>query len=310
MIEVKNVTKYYSNVKAVNDLSFNIQKGEIVGFLGPNGAGKSTTLKIMSGLIRPSSGSVSIFGFDVFLHPIEAKAKIGYLSEKNPLYEEYSVEEYLKFIARIKGLTNINKEIQSVADKVFISKVMGKTIKTLSKGYKQRVGLAAALLGGPELLLLDEPTVGLDPNQIVDIRNVIKSLGATSTILLSTHILQEVSAICDKVIIINEGNLIAIDEPENLSRRLSGENRLILTVKNYNPDVANSLKNIDAISNVEVENDQDLTKLLIFSQSETEIQNDVLSILLNKDVQIIEMKLDALSLETIFQKLTKGQDNA
>lgn len=309
MIEVKNVTKYYSNLKAVNDLSFNIQKGEIVGFLGPNGAGKSTTLKIMSGLLRPSSGTVSIFGIDIFLNPIEAKTKIGYLSEKNPLYEEYSVEEYLKFICRIKGLTAIKQKIESVSNKVFISKVMAKTIKTLSKGYKQRVGLAAALLGNPELLLLDEPTVGLDPNQIVDIRNVIKSLGETTTILLSTHIIQEVSAICDKVIIINEGNLIAIDEPDNLSRRLSGENRLMLTVKNYNSDITNSLKNIDAISNVEVEIAQNLTKIIVFYQSEIEIQNKVLSILLSRGVQISEMKLDTLSLETIFQKLTKGQDN-
>jgi ABC-2 type transport system ATP-binding protein len=217
-IEVKNLTKIYGEQKAINNISFNIGKGEIVGFLGPNGAGKSTTMKILTGYLKPTQGIAQICGIDVTLNPLAAKQKIGYLPEANPLYFEMYVKEYLQFIAGMHSLQNISTTVNTVISLVGLQVEQHKKIGQLSKGYKQRVGLAAALIHQPEVLILDEPTSGLDPNQIIEIRNVIKEQGKNKTVLFSSHILQEVQAICQRIIIINKGVIVADDAIENIAK--------------------------------------------------------------------------------------------
>ena len=218
-IEINNVTKIYGEQKAVNNISFSIKKGEIVGFLGPNGAGKSTTLKIITGYLAATSGTVKVAGLDISKHPIECKQKIGYLPESNPLYLDMYVKEYLNFIAGVHQV----KSLGDIIEKVGLQVEQNKKIAQLSKGYKQRVGLAAALIHQPEVLILDEPTSGLDPNQIKEIRNLIKEQGRNKTVLFSSHILQEVTAICNRIIIINKGNIVADDSLHNLTKNGSLE---------------------------------------------------------------------------------------
>ncbi len=225
-IEINNLTKIYGEQKAINNISFSIKKGEIVGFLGPNGAGKSTTLKIITGYLSATIGSVKIAGLDIKTHPIECKQKIGYLPESNPLYLDMYVKEYLNFIAgvhRNKSLVIGQKALEEIINKVGLQLEQNKKIAQLSKGYKQRVGLAAALIHQPEVLILDEPTSGLDPNQIIEIRNLIKEQGKDKTVLFSSHILQEVTAICNRIIIINKGNIVADDSLQNLTKNGSLE---------------------------------------------------------------------------------------
>ena len=225
-IEINNLTKIYGEQKAVNNISFTINKGEIVGFLGPNGAGKSTTLKIITGYLAATNGSVKVAGLDITKHPIECKQKIGYLPESNPLYLDMYVKEYLNFIAgvhRIKSSIIGQKSLEDIIEKVGLEVEQNKKIAQLSKGYKQRVGLAAALIHQPEVLILDEPTSGLDPNQIIEIRNLIKEQGKDKTVLFSSHILQEVTAICNRIIIINKGTIVADDSLENLTKKGSLE---------------------------------------------------------------------------------------
>jgi len=225
-IEINNLTKVYREQKAVNNISFTINKGEIVGFLGPNGAGKSTTLKIITGYLAATSGTVKVAGLDIATHPIECKQKIGYLPESNPLYNDMYVKEYLNFIAgvhRNKTLVIGHKSLEEIIKKVGLQLEQNKKIAQLSKGYKQRVGLAAALIHQPEVLILDEPTSGLDPNQIIEIRNLIKEQGKDKTVLFSSHILQEVTEICNRIIIINKGIIVADDSLENLTKKGSLE---------------------------------------------------------------------------------------
>ena len=220
MIEVNNLTKQYGQHKAVDNISFKVEKGEILGFLGPNGAGKSTTMNIITGYISATEGTVKVDGFDILEQPGEVKKRIGYLPELPPLYMDMTVEEYLTFVCNIKKVS-VHKQkemLGKVMNAVKITDMRKRLIKNLSKGYKQRVGLAQAMIGEPQVLILDEPTVGLDPKQIIEIRNVIKSLGKDHTIILSSHILSEVSAVCDRVLIINKGKIVAIDTPENLAK--------------------------------------------------------------------------------------------
>lgn len=225
-IEINNLTKVYGEQKAVNNISFTINKGEIVGFLGPNGAGKSTTLKIITGYLPATSGTVKVAGLDIATNPIECKQKIGYLPESNPLYNDMYVKEYLNFIAGVhhnKSLGIGHQSLEEIINKVGLQLEQNKKIAQLSKGYKQRVGLAAALIHQPEVLILDEPTSGLDPNQIIEIRNLIKEQGKDKTVLFSSHILQEVTAICNRIIIINKGNIVADDSLQNLTKNGSLE---------------------------------------------------------------------------------------
>ena len=248
MIEVKNLKKRYGNKLAVNDVSFTVENGEILGFLGPNGAGKSTTMNIITGYLSSTEGSVTIDGCEILEDPIGAKSKIGYLPEFPPLYPDMTVIKYLEFMYDLKKVKLPKKaHIAEVCDLVKITHVKDRVIKNLSKGYKQRVGLAQALLGNPELLILDEPTVGLDPKQIIEIRNLIKSLGKKHTVILSSHVLPEVQATCDRVIVINKGSIVADDTPENLSKKLTGEHKLVVRIDGREQEVYSTLRAIDGM---------------------------------------------------------------
>ena len=254
MIEVKNLVKKYGTHVAVDSLTFTVEKGQIYGFLGPNGAGKSTTMNIITGYLAATGGSVAIDGFDILKKPSTAKKKIGYLPEFPPLYMDMTVSEYLRFAAELKKIKKIERTgmIDDVMELTKITDAGCRLIKNLSKGYKQRVGLAQALLGYPEVLILDEPTSGLDPKQIIEIRDLIKSLGNRHTVILSSHILSEVSAVCDHILILSHGKLVASDTPENLSRRMTGENVLELTIKGKKTYLLNLLNEIEGVKSVEL----------------------------------------------------------
>ncbi|PIS29260.1 MAG: MFS transporter, partial [Candidatus Marinimicrobia bacterium CG08_land_8_20_14_0_20_45_22] len=255
MIEVKNLVKHYGSVLAVDDISFTVEKGEILGFLGPNAAGKTTTMRIITGFMPASSGTVRVAGFDVFDQGIEVKKRIGYLPENPPLYSDMRVVDYLRFVAAIKGVDKktIDVEIHRVAERMAITDVLEKHISKLSKGYKQRVGLAQALLNNPPLLVLDEPTVGLDPKQIIEVRELIKSLAYEHTVILSTHILPEVSMTCNRVVIINEGKVVAMDTPDNLTARLKGSESILLEVEGAIQDIQNELEKTPNVLSVAVQ---------------------------------------------------------
>ena len=260
MIEVKNLVKDYGKYHAVKDISFSVPDGQIVGLLGPNGAGKSTTMNIMTGYISATSGEVKVGGYDILEQPIQAKKLIGYLPEIPPLYEDMTVAEYLNFICDLKGIrkkTEKESSIDEVTEAVKISDMKGRLIKNLSKGYKQRVGLAQALIGNPPLLILDEPTVGLDPNQIIEIRALIKSLGQKHTIILSSHILSEVNAICDYVLIIDKGTLVAEDTPEHLSEDFSDTDNINMSVKGSREQIEEVLKVSEYIRDYKIIDEKD-----------------------------------------------------
>ncbi len=254
MIEVKNLTKKYGNTTAVSDLSFTITPGKIYGFLGPNGAGKSTTMNIITGCLAATSGDVKIGGYDIFEQPKEAKSLVGYLPELPPLYMDQTVREYLYFVARAKGLKKpeIYEEIEAAIQQVYIGDVAHKMIKHLSKGYRQRVGIAQALLGNPEIIILDEPTVGLDPVQIIEIRDLIKALGENHTVILSSHILSEIQAICDEVLIIHKGKLVAFDKMENLSRTLAFSNTIDICCEAKADELHELLANVAGITSIQI----------------------------------------------------------
>ena len=245
MIEVKNITKKYGKFTAVDNLNFKVEDHEIMGFLGPNGAGKSTTMNMITGYIEPTKGKIIVNGYDISKTPKKAKRQIGYMPESVPLYNDLTVREFIKYMADLKNVKRSEKkaEIEKVLEETGTKSVENKLIKNISRGYKQRVSMAGALIGNPDILILDEPTVGLDPKQITEIRNLIKKLGKTHTIILSSHILSEVSQICNKVIIINKGKILAIDTPENLEKQTQSENNIIITVE----DSKNKMKTIKEI---------------------------------------------------------------
>ena len=249
MIEIQNLTKRYGQIKAVNNLNFTVEKGEILGFLGPNGAGKSTTMNIITGYIPSSEGTVKVCGYDIMENPKEVKKRVGYLPEQPPVYMDMTVDDYLSFAADLKLVDKKLKrnQISDIMELVKIGDHRNRLIKNLSKGYKQRVGLAQALIGSPEVLVLDEPTVGLDPKQIIEIRKLIKALGKDHTIILSSHILPEVSAVCERVVIINKGEICAIDTPDNLSKGFGTASKLSVTVAGPKSSVINTIKEIYGI---------------------------------------------------------------
>lgn len=309
MIEVKNLVKNYGKYEAVKGISFKVDTGEVVGFLGPNGAGKSTTMNIITGYISASSGEVSIDGFDILKNPKEAKKRIGYLPEIPPLYTDMTVTEYLEFVADLKGIkkNEIKPMLADIMDKIKITHVSGKVIKNLSKGYRQRVGLAQALVGYPEVLILDEPTVGLDPKQIIEIRDVIKELSKTHTIILSSHILSEVSAVCNRVIIINKGRVIAVDTPERLSDNL-GQNSIKVKVKGDRDAVLSAFKEDTSFTSAEEEytNEDGTVELVIKGAENTDPREAAFDNAVRNGFKLLMLKSDKMSLEEVFLQVTEN----
>jgi ABC-2 type transport system ATP-binding protein len=308
LIEVKNLVKRYGNQIAVDHLSFTVEKGQILGFLGPNGAGKTTTMNIITGYISATEGSVTINGVDVFEEPEEVKKMIGYLPEFPPLYPDMTIREYLSFVADIKKVPKNEKKqmINDVMKSTMILPMADRLIKHLSKGYKQRVGLAQAILGYPELIILDEPTVGLDPKQIIEIRELIKELSKKHTIILSSHIMQEVSAVCDTILIIDRGKLILIDKTENLSARLGATGGMRLSVKGNKTTIINALKKVRRIKKIK-ENQpisEGVVELTVYCNENEDIREEVFQVLVEAKTTILEMQSLRMSLEDIFLKVT------
>lgn len=311
MIEVSNLVKRYGDHTAVDHLSFQIEKGKIYGFLGPNGAGKSTTMNMITGYIASTEGTVTIDGHDILEEPEKAKKCIGYLPEQPPLYFDMTVLEYMKFAADLKKIPKDKKKamIEEVMDMVKITDMKNRLIKNLSKGYRQRVGLAQAILGYPEVIILDEPTVGLDPKQIIEIRDLIKSLKKKHTVILSSHILSEVRAVCDYVLIISHGKLVASDTPDNLERLAAGSNSLLMKVKGEKDTIRKNLETIEGVTGVEMscDTDEELWKTKVSIEENVDIREEVFYAMAKADCPIYEMQVKRVSLEDVFLELTEGE---
>ena len=310
MIEVKNVTKKYGKAVAVEDISFTINDGEIVGLLGPNGAGKSTTMNILTGYIEQTSGEVTIEGYNTLKKPKKAKKQIGYMPEGVPLYTDLTVKEFVTYMAELKQVNRKEKKekVKKVIEQTGLKEVENKLTKNLSRGYKQRVSLAGALVGEPKILILDEPTVGLDPKQITEIRSLIKELGKTHTVILSSHILSEVSQICNKVIIINKGKIVAIDTPEKLENKVSKNNCIYVTVEDTENKIKTMKDKIKEIKNIElVQENEDKTKqYLIEADKDVDLRKKIFSEFAKENITIFEMKKADTTLEDAFMKLIEG----
>ena len=308
MIEVNNLVKRYGNRNVVDNLSFTVEKGQIVGFLGPNGAGKSTTMNIITGYISATDGSVRVNGYDIYDEPEKVKESIGYLPEQPPLYPDMKVREYLSFVADLKKVKRDKKEkmLRKVMMATKIKDVSERLIKHLSKGYKQRVGLAGAMIGDPEILILDEPTVGLDPKQIIEIRNLIRELSKEHTILLSSHIMQEVSAVCNQIMIINQGKLILSDTPEKIPNHIAQTNDLTLKVKGTKDQVKGILEKIEHITYSKMLNtgEEGIYQVEISSLIEHDIREDVFYKFAEAKCPILEMSNNVPTLEEVFLRLT------
>ena len=314
MIEVNNLVKRYGDHTAVDHLSFKIEKGKIYGFLGPNGAGKSTTMNMITGYIASTEGTVRIDGHDILEEPEAAKKCIGYLPEQPPLYFDMTVLEYMKFVADLKKIPKDKKAtmIEEVMDMVKISDMRNRLIKNLSKGYRQRVGLAEAIMGYPEVIILDEPTVGLDPKQIIEIRTLIKDLKKKHTVILSSHILSEVSAVCDYVLIISHGKLVASDTPENLGKLAEGSNTLEMLIKGEKSQIKQALESIEGVNSVTIEKDekQNLWSAKVSTEENNDIREKVFYKMSDINSPIYEMKSKKVSLEEIFLELTASEKTA
>lgn len=307
MVEVKNLSKKYGNKNALCDVNFSLDDGDVLGFLGPNGAGKSTTMNIITGYISSTTGTVTVDGDEILENPIAVKRKIGYLPEQPPLYADMTVKAYLSFMYDLKKVKlNKKQHIEEICKLVKIDNVYGRIIKHLSKGYKQRVGIAQALLGKPRLLILDEPTVGLDPNQIVEIRNLIKTLGEKHTIILSSHVLSEVQSVCNRIIVINNGKIVADDTTSNLSSDFSTENRLILSVEGDKDKILSELKSILGVKNVTVNKlgSDSAAEYTVIYDKNNDIRSTVFSKMAEINCPIISMNSNNITLEDVFRKLT------
>ncbi len=309
MIEVKSLSKKYGKHLAVDDVSFTIEKGEVVGFLGPNGAGKSTIMNILTGYISSTSGSVSIDGYDILEQSEYAKRRIGYLPEIPPLYPDMTVTEYLYFIYELKKVKFPKKaHIEEILNLVKIDNVADRLIKNLSKGYRQRVGIASALVGNPDVLILDEPTVGLDPKQIIEIRELISKLGRNHTVILSSHILSEIQAVCKRILIINGGKLVANDTAENLSKTLSSDHSLIVRVLGPEQEVfkiLNSVKNVESVVSQGLK-EENAYEFLLTPKENCDIRREVFERLAERGRPILNLSSNELTLEQIFLQLTDG----
>ena len=312
MIKVENVTKKYGSFVAVDNISFEIGEGEIIGFLGPNGAGKTTTMSMITGFIEPTEGKIEIDGYDISKKAKKAKREIGYMPENVPLYNDLTVKEFVTYMAELKKVKGKEKkeEVQRVIKATQIDDVQNKLIKNLSRGYKQRVSMAGALVGNPKVLLLDEPTVGLDPKQVTEIRSLIKSLGKNHTVILSSHILSEISQICEKVIIINKGKIIAQDTPQNLEEKVQTENSLMVTIEDKENKFEEVIKNIDGVTNISLitKNADGTIKYSVKSAEEKDVRKDVFEAAAKNGITILEIKKSEATLEDAFINLINKKD--
>ena len=299
-IHVSNLIKEYGTQKAVNDISFSVEKGQVLGFLGPNGAGKTTTMKIITCFVPQTKGKVEVCGFDVVDNPMDVRARIGYLPEHNPLYKDMYVKEYLSFVAGLHKVANKKKRVAEMIEMTGLGREQAKLIGALSKGYRQRVGLAQAMLHNPEVLILDEPTSGLDPNQLVEIRALIKQIGREKTVVFSTHIMQEVQAICDRVVIINKGEKVADEPIEKIQSLISGENMVVVEFKDsVNPAI---LKKMDHIKSIQA---LDNNRFQLISDAQYDVRESLFQLAVRNNYTILELYKENYSVEDVFQKLTK-----
>ncbi len=307
MIEVKNLTKYYGTKIALDNISFSVREGEVLGFLGPNGAGKTTAMKIITCFLSPTEGTVSVDGFDVFIDSLEVRKRIGYLPEHPPLYLDMTVKNYLEFTAKIKGVESkhVRGKVDTVVEKCGLTKYYNSYCNSLSKGYRQRVGIAQAMVHDPKILILDEPTIGLDPIQIVEIRNLIKGLGGEHTVILSTHILPEVDMTCERVIIINDGVVVAEDSTENLRANIPNNEELIVEFRGSSPEILSKIKKIKGISEInEQSSDKNTTIYKIISKTGDDVRPEIAKIIVNENLELLEIKYISTTLEQIFINLT------
>lgn len=312
LIQVKNVSKRYGTFQALENINFTIQEGEIVGLLGPNGAGKSTTMNIMTGFIEQTEGEVIINGMDTIKKAKKAKKEIGYMPEGVPLYQDLTVKEFVNYMAELKAVPKKERkqQVDQLLEQTQLKEVEGKLIKNLSRGYKQRVSMAGALVGNPKVLILDEPTVGLDPKQITEIRSLIKSLGKKHTVILSSHILSEVSQICQKVIIINKGKIVAIDTPQNLENKVKKENALVVIVEDKENKIEKVTKNIKGVKELKlIKDNQDGTKQYsITSKENVDLRKEIFEKYAKEHITIFEMKRTEITLEDAFMKLIESKE--
>jgi len=310
LIELKNVTKKYGNLVAVDNISFDVKDGEIIGLLGQNGAGKSTTMNMITGFIEPTEGNIIINGYDISKKSKKAKKQIGYMPENVPLYNDLTVKEFVNYMADLKLINRKEKKeaINKVIEKTGLEDVQNRLIKNLSRGYKQRVSMAGALVGEPEILILDEPTVGLDPKQVVEIRNLIKKLKEKHTVIISSHILSEISQICDRVVIINKGKLIAIDTPNSLEEKTNEQNVILLTVEDEKNKMGNIKEKIEQIKEISmIKDNEDGTKQYrIVSESEIDLRKKLFEVLPKEQITIFELKKSETTLEDAFIKLVNN----
>lgn len=310
MIKIEHLTKKYGERYAINDVSFTVERGEIVGFLGPNGAGKTTTMSILTGYLSSTSGRAEVDGMDILEHPTEVKKKIGYLPEVPPLYVDMTVREYLEFIYDLKCCKLGKKEhIKQICDTVKISDAMGRVIKNLSKGYCQRVGIAGALVGNPEVIIFDEPTNGLDPKQIIDIRNLIKELGKDHTVILSTHILSEVKSICDRIIIISNGKIVADCKTDDLDGAVRGNRRVLVRVEGPRTSVPNAIKRINGVASVSVAVDfgDGSCSYLVESAGDIDVRKPLFSMLAQNGWPILSLEPVGATIENVFLSAVGGE---
>ncbi len=311
MIDVKGLTRYYGEKRAISDVTFHVNKGEVVGLLGPNAAGKTTTMRILTCYMPPTSGSATVGGYDIFDQSMEVRKIIGYLPENPPLYTDMEVSDYLTFVSKLKGVETdrIAKEVDAVIEKTNIGDVRHRIIGKLSKGYKQRVGLAQALLNNPKIVILDEPTVGLDPKQIIEIRQLIKGLSGEHTVILSSHILPEIEQTCERVVIINEGRVVAEDTVQNLTNRMRGVQRIILQVEGNQTQIQSALQPLADIQNMELHpKDGQIVEVIV--ESPKDIRKDLAKAIVGNALGLLELSTERFTLEEIFLHLTTKEEVA
>ena len=312
MIQVENITKKYGSLTAVNNINFEIDEGEIVGFLGPNGAGKSTTMNMITGFIEPTSGRIIVDGYDISKKPRKAKRQIGYMPEGVPLYSDLTVKEFVTYMAELKGVPKKEKKdkVQKAIEETGLQDVQNKLTRNLSRGYKQRVSMAGALVSNPKVIILDEPTVGLDPKQVTEIRALIKELGKEHTVILSSHILSEVSQICNRVIIINNGQIVAVDTPENLEKKVVTDNSVYVTVEDTENKMDTIIEKLPEIKEVKLitENEDNTKKYMITANSDIDLRKNIFETFAKEGITIFEMKKSDVTLEDAFMQLIENEE--